>query len=351
MVFFDVLHAYYLPQYRPVAAELKKRGHSVTFVVYAGAGLDAEVEKIEKEGFGVVRVEDSAESVELYRRETPDWVVFGNAFSDADKLKGYTKTALMQHGIGPKSCYYTVSDADIDVRFVEGQYRLRRLQEMYPQKAFIDTGFAKLDPIIRGQECGFDLLKLGLDPHKKTVLYAPTFYPSSIELLPMDFPMDFSAYNILLKPHFFSLTSGKYGRQRKRLLHWASFDNVYLAGKDELNLLPFMASADLLISDASSAIFEFAALDKPVVWCNFFKLRWGYRGVFRYRFVKRMDRDLYRCADIAPQADSYKDLLPAVHQQLEDPGSYSEQRKKYTAELAGEVDGRCSERIVDYLLS
>ena len=351
MIFFDVLHPYYIPQYLPVAKELSQRGLKVIFIIYHNnEQQQATNTVIASEQLKVVEVQNQEEALVLYQQEKADWIIFGNAFSAAEQLKGISKTALMQHGIGPKACYYTVSEADFDVRFVEGQYRQQRLQEMYPEKTFIDTGYAKLDPIVNHEEKGLDLLALGLDPTKPTILYAPTYYPSSLELMPMNWPLEFSAYNILLKPHYFSLTKKSYHKQLKRLQHWRKFNNVYLASENELNLLPFMASADLLISDASSAIFEFAALDKPVVWCNFYKLRWSYRGIFRYRFDKRMDKDLYRCADIAPQVDAYKELLATVQQQLAEPESYSQQRHKYTTELAGIVDGQCSKRIVDYLL-
>ena len=64
-----------------------------------------------------------------------------------------------------------------------------------------------------------------------------------------------------------------------------------LAKADDYSLLPFLKSADLMISDASSAIIEFAALNKPVLWCTFLQLRWNYRGIFSYRFKARMDKD------------------------------------------------------------
>lgn len=352
MIFFDVLHPYYIPQYLPVAKELGKRGEKVIFVVYHNEDQQHAIKSlIANEQLNVMEVKNKEEALALYQQEKPQWIIFGNVFSAANELKNVSKTALMQHGIGPKACYYTVSEADFDVRFVEGQYRLERLQAMFSSKKFIDTGYAKLDPIINNEEKGLDLSVLGLDPTKPTILYAPTYYPSSLEMMEMNWPEKFSAYNILLKPHYFSTTKKKYHKQFKILQHWEKFNNVYLANDNELNLLPFMRSADLLISDASSAIFEFAALDKPVVWCNFYKLRWTYRGIFSYRFDKRMDKDLYRCADIAPQVDTYKELLATVEQQLATPESYSYQRHKYTEELAGVVDGNCSQRIVDYLLN
>ena len=234
---------------------------------------------------------------------------------------------------------------------MEGEYRLNRLQEMFPEKTFVDTGYAKLDPIIQGTERGLDLAALGMDPNKKTLLYAPTFYPSSIEKMAKNWPEQFAEYNILLKPHYFSLSKPNYKKQKNLLVHWAGFSNVYLAQAEEANLLPFMASADVLISDASSALFEFAALNKPVVWCDFYHLRWSYRGIFRFRFENRVDQDLYKYADVAAHAKTYNELKQVVDQQVNSPDLFATQRAKYTAELVGAVDGLCSQRIVDYLLT
>lgn len=351
MICFDVLHPYYLPQYLPVKSELNKRGESVYFVVYRNAELQASLDALVSEHqLNVHWVDDAEQALSFYLEHKPKWVVFGNSFDNASKLKGISGRALMQHGIGPKACYYTVSGSDMDVRFVEGEYRLNRLQQMFPTKTFVDTGFAKLDPIIQGVEQGLDIQSLGLDPKKPTLLYAPTFYPSSIEKMGNNWPSLFAEYNILLKPHYFSMSKASYKKQKQRLEHWGKFENVYLAPVEQANLLPFMATADLLISDASSALFEFAALGKPVVWCDFYHLRWSYRGIFKFRFDRRVDEDLYKYAGVAAHAESFNDLKRVVDEQIAVPDSFAPQREKYTYELAGTVDGLCSQRIVDYLL-
>ena len=335
----------------PVRDELTRRGIDSRFIVYKSKDQQSVLEVLVKEyQLNVIWVDDVEQALAFYTENSPRWVIFGNTFSASRKLKGISKTALMQHGIGPKSCYYTVSESDMDVRFVEGQYRLKRLQQLFPAKNFVDTGYAKLDPIIRGEEKGLDIEALGLDPSKPTLLYAPTFYPSSIESMGENWPEEFSHYNILLKPHYFSLTKLSYKKQKKLLEHWGSFPNAYLATAEQANLLPFMASADLLISDASSALFEFAALDKPVVWCDFYYLRWSYRGIFKFRFNNRMDEDLYKYSGVAIHAASYKKLKSVVDEQIAHPKSFAAQRAKYIDELAGKVDGLCSQRIVDYLL-
>ncbi|SHI21008.1 CDP-glycerol glycerophosphotransferase family protein [Ferrimonas marina] len=348
---FDVMHPYYLPQYLPVAREWMTAGHQAELCLHGDLPRgDRDLEAAIESGLTLHRVNGQSGALAYYKQSRPEWVVFGNRYDAVTQLKGVSKTALMEHGIGPKSVYYTASESDFDVRFVEGQYRLERLQQMYPHKTFVDTGYAKLDPLMQGREPGLDLASLGLDPNKPTLLYAPTFYPSSIEMMSWDWPQQFQEYNLLLKPHYFSLEKPKYQAQRDRLLHWAKQDNVYLASMEESNLLPFMHTADLLISEASSSLFEFAALDKPIVWCDFLKLRWSYRGIFHYRWKKRMDPDFYRYADIAAHAKHYSELKAVVDQQIAQPNQFQSIRQRHIAQLAGVIDGKASERIVDYLI-
>jgi len=352
-VFFDVQEMYYLPQYTPIKAILEAQAIQVTFVIYRKEGDEASQKTLVDnacDGSRVEWVRNEDEARALYLKQQPAWLIIANTFQNLDEIHKNTKTALVSHGIGPKACYYDVSDSATSVRFVEGPYRTQRLKEMYPKQTFIDTGYAKLDPIVNGDMNQLKPSILGLDDSKKTILYAPTFYPSSIECLPKDFPKEFSEYNVILKPHYFSLANSKYIKQKRLLESWAKSDNVYLAGLDEVNIIPFMAVADVLISDASSTLFEFSALDKPVVWCDFYKLRWGYRGLLKFRFKKRMDEDLYKYADIAIHAKTYQELKACVDSQIQAPDAFARQRQQYTLALAGKVDGQCSKRIVDYIL-
>lgn len=351
-VLFDVQQLYYVPQYAPVQSELEKRGVLCEYVFYKDVELHAQQLAVASSlGCKIYWVSNQLEARQLYLDIKPNWIVIGNYFDNLEEIHQFSKTALLSHGIGPKSCYYTVSDSNPSVRFVEGPYRTERLQEMYPSSKFVDAGYAKLDPIISGETNARSVKDLGLDPNKPTLLYAPTFYPSSLEVFSKGFPKEFSEYNIILKPHYFSLANPKYKGQKKRLEHWAKFDNVYLAGLDEVNILPFMGLSDLLISDASSTLFEFAALNKPIVWCDFYKLRWSYRGPFKYRFDKRMDQDLYEYADVSAHAGKYKGLKAAVDSQIKNPLEYEAKRKEYTLQLAGTVDGKVSHRIADYMVN
>lgn len=349
-IIFDVLHLYYLPQYLPVYLQLKKeRASDALFVFYHGIH-DQIIEKIiAQEQLDHIWVSTPEQATRFYLEQKADWIFFANAFAHLDKVHEVSKSVQLGHGIGPKASYYLKSDTPTTVRFVEGSYRTNRFKSMYPNDCFVDVGFCKLDPIINNTLADISLANLGLDSNKKTLLYAPTFYPSSIECFAKNWPDLYQQYNIIIKPHYFSLSKDTYKAQRKLLEHWSSYDNVYLANVEDYSLVPFLALADILISDASSALFEFAALNKPVVWCDFLKLRWSYRGIFSYRFKKRMDQDYGEYSAVAVHAKSFKVLASVVAEQIAQPNLLEDVRLSLAEKLCGVIDGQASVRIVQYL--
>ena len=353
-VLFNVAHLYYLPQYLPVWNELKKRGVTCLFVFYTDTEMMSILSAvIKKEVLPAKWVANDLEAVDLYQTEKADWIIFGDSTSQLNRLPGNVRTALLYHGIGIKSCYYDADLMGMNVRFVEGEYRVQELRRRYPGATLVSSGFAKLDPLLsvgHGERSPFDLVEAGLNPNLPTLLYAPTFYPSSIERMPSNWPKQFGNYNLIVKPHFFTFCKARYRYQRKKLKSLSGYDNTYITRPEEYSLLPFMASSDLLISEASSAFFEFAALDKPIVWCDFLKLRWNYRGPFRYRFHVRMDRGMEKFHNIGPHVEKFQDLKEVVDQQIQNPDQYHQERKQSTKWLLGLMDGHASQRIVDYLL-
>lgn len=350
-VIFDTKSLYYLPQYLPVHNELTKLGISTIFVFYEGMH-NAIIEKLALDNnLSSSWVKNDEGAIDFYEEECADWVFFANAFPYLERLHQVSKSAQLGHGIGPKASYYTKSKRPMSVRFVEGEYRKSRLVSMFPEDVFVDVGFCKMDPILNGELSKDDLLlQYGLNQKRPTILYAPTFYPSSIERFPKDWPADFKDYNVIIKPHYFSISKKLYSKQRALLSRWAKFDNVYLAKTEDYSLLPFLEVADVLVSDASSALFEFALLNKPVVWCDFLKLRWNYRGIFSYKFKRRMDQDYGDYSKVAVHAKQYKELKLLVEGQLENPKELEPIRLELSEKLAGKLDGRSSIRIVGYLM-
>lgn len=351
-VFFDIQHLYYVPQYLPVKNALEKQQVECVFILYKQEYLNDVLKSyVERNNLKHTWVSNEGEANAIYQAEKPFWIIFGNARDNLDKIHLHSKTALMQHGIGPKACYYDVSKSAIMYRFVEGPYRLKRLQQLFPEKKFIDTGFAKLDPIINSENDKIDLAALSLDSKRKTILYAPTFFPSSIECLPKNFPELFKEYNIIVKPHFFSLIKPKYKSQQKMLSSWGNYKNVYICDVGEISILPFMEHASLLISDASSTLFEFTALNKPAIWCDFYKLKWSYRGILKFRLKRRLDNDLKYFGKVATKVINVKELIQQVNIHINKPQTKEADRLEVAEYLTGKIDGKCSERIAKFIAS
>jgi len=278
-IYFDVKELYYLPQFLPIFYELEKfKNIDVQFIFYENSFDEIKAKFISEKKLPHKWVKSQKEAAKYYVNQKPSWIIFGNNFPYLDKIHFKSKTAQLGHGIGPKIAYYDQSKTPTTVRFVESEYRLNRLKKMYPGERFINVGFCKLDTLFDNKINNIELKDLNLNESKKTVLYAPTFYPSSIENFSLQFPNDLSNFNIIIKPHYFSLSKKKYQNHRNILDHWKSFENVYLAKSYDFSIIPFLKLSDIMISDTSSAMLEFAALHKPVIWCTFLKLRWNYKA-------------------------------------------------------------------------
>jgi hypothetical protein len=349
-VIFDTKHLYYLPQYEPMHRELVSRGHDCVFVCHGGGNeqrlFSQQVQQLDAE---IIWVADDEQALQHFRRLVADWIVFGNRNSYLDEIHSFSKTVQLGHGIGPKPSYYTKSGTPMTVRFVEGEERLKKIQARYPEGNFQQVGYCKLDPLFSGDAKGLNLPALELEPGRPCLLYAPTYNPSSLERFPDRWPEHFPDFNILIKAHSFTHQKKYYRGQRTKLKRWAEYDHVHVASVDEISLVPYLKEADILVSDASSTLFEFVALDKPVIVCNFFKLKWFYRGPFRYRFEKRFGRDNVLYEDISRHINGFDELPDAVSQELAHPETFREQRARYTRDHVGPVDGLASRRIVDNL--
>ncbi len=262
-------------------------------------------------------------------------------------------SVLMTHGIGTKKGYFNEDNTNYDIQFCEGSYRKEKLEELFPQAKtqFINVGFAKLDAAVNisTQEKNELIEKYKLDSNKKTILYSPTFYPSSIEKIKRRFPDDFKDYNIIIKPHFFSYELKRYARQRLILKHWNQYHNVYLAKADEFNLVPFMAVADVMITDESSAMFEFTALDKPVICYRNVKLRLSYL-LNKNKLKRRMDPFIAQFNSYFRNVYTYSELRPFIDECIANPDADKEKRKEITDKLVGKTDGNVCQRIVKTLL-
>jgi hypothetical protein len=113
----------------------------------------------------------------------------------------------------------------------------------------------------------------------------------------------------------------------------------------EEDVLPFLAAADLLVSDYSSVIGDAAAMDVPVVLFQ----------PDREEYVNRT-RGLYPWAgEAGPVALSEQALLDEVRRLVRDPGgwdaAHGPRRREWAARAAGSADGSATRRAVDDLIA
>ena len=139
-----------------------------------------------------------------------------------------------------------------------------------PQQARL-IGYPKLDALATGRLDGAAVrASLGLEPSRKTVIYAPTYSPaSSLHLSGEEIVRAAAAagWNVIVKLHDRSLdpdprySGGTDWRARMRALEEPG-RICYVEAADSS---PFLAAADAMITDHSSVGFEYLVLDRPVI--------------------------------------------------------------------------------------
>jgi hypothetical protein len=200
-----------------------------------------------------------------------DVVIAGDTVRDAEAY-GRTLLCFLNHGTGIKTILYRNLARFPDHRyqiFVEGRYRVERLRESgaLNRSEVHLIGLPKLDWYFQGRyadRAGL-LRRWGLDPSKPTVLYAPTYKPTSLYAL-RDAVFEATApdCNLIVKLHHYSWM-GRYAPHdqhriyQRRVRRWR---HAVLLPVSEYNIMPYMAAADTLLSEASSTVFDFLALGR-----------------------------------------------------------------------------------------
>ncbi len=205
----------------------------------------------EKSGFDIVIAGDTVSSPEAY---------------------GRTLLCFLNHGTGIKNILYRNLSHQQGTRyqiFVEGRYRVERIRESgFQGKSEVHLiGLPKLDWYFQGRyadRAGL-LRRWGLDPERPTVLFAPTYKPTCMYAVQdAIFTATEGRYNLIIKLHHYSWM-GTYAPHRQHRIferRVKRYPHSVLLPPSEYNIMPYMAAADTLISEASSTVFDFLALGK-----------------------------------------------------------------------------------------
>ena len=350
-VLFENHHLYYLPNFIPIIDEMRQRGGYEIFTsipsLMESQEKDIFYSACDKLNVETVIGSDENSRIDKLIQLAFDVVVVGNVGQLNPIVHSDTLAVMVYHGIGLKQSYYNDIDQRIDLRSVESESRLDELKS-HGHSNLVLTGFTKCDPLATTNvDNHINLEKFGLNPNQKTVLYAPSFYPSSLDqLIPVLGKLSFET-NILIKLHNFSWYQDRYLYQSRAMEKLArEFSNIYLAPPGDYNIIPYYRMADLLVSDISSTMFEYLYLNRPVIMAECFTLRLKHR-ILKKRFLKKLDLKRMEGIDFAFRVDNPEDLPALIYHGLEYPSDLEKERLAAQTEYLYKSDGKASARLVD----
>ena len=363
-ILFDAYHLYHLPQFDPLIDLLEKdnrfRVYYSTYSKNRKEEIDICSSILKKRAGTFVFDVDEEKRVKKIRDLDLDVFICGWSRYDLDSfVSDKTLVGMIYHGIGVKPSYWRDNHKRLDLRFVEGEYRINQLRNYGIKTDLALTGFIKLDPLFNGSGPDSDQLKkeLGLDSSKKTILFAPTFYPSSLEKIGMRLGDYTGEYNVILKPHLWTYFLDIFGEvnlkmQRKLISNLIEkFDHIKLLEPEKYNILPYYLIADVLLTEASSTIYEMIALSKPVVVNRFYKLKLSHKlfrnRLYRARLNKEMNQDLENFCFIA---DKHLDVPYALETALIEKHKNYDSMKKIQTKMLYKLDGCAAVRARDEIL-
>jgi hypothetical protein len=351
-VLFESHHLYYLPHFQPIIKELQKRGdYEITASIPLTVAADERLlfaESVQKLGVEIISAQDEEARISKLRQRGFDIVIVGNVGKLKEIAAENSMVVMVYHGIGLKQSYYTDMSPRVDLRAVESEARFSELEES-GETNLVLTGLTKLDALVFDQESSRERLlrEWGLDSALPTVLYAPTFYPSSLEKLLPDISVLAEKANVFVKLHNFSWHQKRY-RYQSQVVSEVSEDRkrLVLLPPDEFDITKFFSVADVLLSDISSTLFEFLAVNRPIIQTHFYTPKPSHR-IFRWRLTRRLDSKRAAEIDFTHSLNRPADLLPVIKRVLEYPVAMATVREAAAKRYLYKVDGQASSRLVD----
>ena len=142
------------------------------------------------------------------------------------------------------------------------------LKELGKEKIIIETGYPRNDILInyKPERINEIKYKYGIDPDKKIILYAPTFrdnrhdgsgyvYDTHLDFDKLRYELG-QDYIILFRAHYFVANQFNFEKYNGFVYDMSRLDDI-----NELYLI-----SDLLITDYSSVFFDYANLERPILF-------------------------------------------------------------------------------------
>ncbi|WP_107503044.1 bifunctional glycosyltransferase/CDP-glycerol:glycerophosphate glycerophosphotransferase [Streptomyces tsukubensis] len=216
-----------------------------------------------------------------------------------------------------------------DVRTLAHGFRL-------DEDVLMRTGYPRNDALVAAvraeketgvRDRGEAARRLGLPEGKTVLLYAPTFRAGQDgKALPFAFPFDVEEFarrfgdrcTLLVRSHYLG-----------RVVLPPSVRDAVIDVTDEHDITPLLAAADCLITDYSSVMFDYALLDRPMIFYAYDYEEYAQQGRGTY-FDLREEAP-------GPVPATERELFAAVAAIETDGPRYAEARERFVARF-GEYD-------------
>lgn len=192
-----------------------------------------------------------------------------------------------------------------------------------------------------------------INQNKKTILYLPTHGDLSSILPLMPRLKDLYAhYNIVVKPHHLIA----YEPEKIKAL----CDNKIILFWDDMDLLPLLKTANVVVTDNSGVLFEMALSGKPVVATDFLSDDFfeNEHKQFRSRtsgtpnplsYAQSIEQRVKREGAVRTIRKP-EEIAVAISEMLQDDGKFHKEQSGLIQELFSFNDGRCGERAANAIL-
>jgi CDP-Glycerol:Poly(glycerophosphate) glycerophosphotransferase len=316
--------------------------------------------------FYLVASEEPSKAERIFRDAAPHAKIIGPARAAMTAFDAYVTSDFMWHRLIFPTCRIQMFHGaggkygfDAPTESMRAWHRLffvnRRRLDNCVKAGAIDAdspairliGMPKVDCLVDGSlERDAVLRSIGLPPERPTVLYAPTWSPaSSLNQLGIELLMRLRqlAINIIVKLHDRSCDprpqySGGID-WRVALVPYLEKGSAILApGAD---ICPYLAAADVMVTDHSSAGFEYLLRNRPLVRIH----------VPELIELANIHPDYVRLlASVSESTSGVDDTIAAVERALGSPAAFSSTRHAVAANLfhePGTATARCAQAIYE----
>ena len=346
VIFSD--HKRYWSTFEPICNEFEKRGEKLIYMTASAddPALDKVYQHVKCEFIGEGNrafAKLNFLKADILLSTTPGLDVY-----QWKKSKGVNWYVHVLHMANDPTTYRMFGLDYYDAVLLSGDYQIRQIRELerlrgLPEKELKLVGVPYLDAMLQCIDNGPKLL-----PHPITVLLAPSWGKSSIlsrygETI-IDALLD-TGYKLIIRPHPQSFISEK--EMVEKLIREYP-DSEQLECNRDSNNFDVLCRSDILISDFSGIIFDFAlAFQKPVIYADTsfdkspYDAAWLKEEMWTFTALPRIGRQLF--------PDSFHNIKALIDDMLADP-EHDKAIETVRQETWAHI-GESASLVVDYMIN